>query len=205
MYSILVDHFHYITYTNYMEILKKLIAWIFDFLQSIVVVMAILVMIYLFIISPQEISGDSMFPTFKNGEYILTNKVEYKLHEPQRGDVIVFKSPKNKDIDYIKRIIGIPGDTVSLRDGKFYVNGELLDEHYLPPYIYTFAGSFMKENTEVTVPEGYYFVVGDNRPHSLDSREFGFVPKQDIIGKAFFRYWPFERAGLIKNPNAEKK
>lgn len=187
-----------------MEFLKKFIAGIFNFLQSIVVVMAIMVMIYLFVMSPQEISGDSMFPTFENGEYILTNKVEYKLHEPRRGDVVVFRSPTNKDIDYIKRIIAIPGDTISLKNGKFYVNGEVLEETYLPPYLYTFAGSFLKENTEITVPPGYYFVSGDNRPHSLDSREFGLVPKEDIIGKAFVRYWPFERAGIIRNPYDKK-
>jgi signal peptidase I len=187
-----------------MEFLKKLIAAIFDFLQSIVVVMALMVMVYLFIMSPQEISGESMFPTFENGEYILTNKVEYKIHEPQRGDVVVFKSPRNKDIDYIKRIIAVPGDTITLQNGKYSVNGQLLSEQYLPPNLYTFAGSFLKENMEVTVPPGYYFVSGDNRPHSLDSREFGFVPKEDIIGKAFFRYWPIDRAGVIKNPNDQK-
>lgn len=186
-----------------MDFVKKLVSAVFDFLQSIVVVMALMVMVYLFIMSPQEISGESMYPTFENGEYILTNKVEYKIHEPLRGDVIVFKSPSNKDIDYIKRIIGVPGDTVSLVDGKYYVNGKLLDESYLPPNLYTFAGSFLKENQEITVPAGYYFVSGDNRPHSLDSREFGVIPKTDIIGKALLRYWPFDRAGLIKNPNSQ--
>ncbi len=183
-----------------MDFVKKFVAAVFDFLQSIVVVMALMVMVYLFIMSPQEISGESMYPTFENGEYILTNKVEYKLHEPKRGDVVVFKSPGNKDIDYIKRIIGAPGDQVKLTDGKYYVNGQLLSETYLPQNLYTFAGSFLKENQEVTVPAGYYFVSGDNRPHSLDSREFGVIPKGDIIGKAFLRYWPFDRAGLIRNP-----
>jgi signal peptidase I len=162
--------------------------------------MAIMVMVYLFVVSPQEISGQSMFPTFENGEYILTNKLEYKIHEPQRGDVIVFKSPQNKDIDYIKRIIGIPGDRVMLKDGKYYLNGKLLNEVYLPPNLYTFAGSFLKDNGEITVPSGKFFVSGDNRPHSLDSREFGTIPKEDIIGKALLRYWPFDRAGLIKPP-----
>lgn len=183
-----------------MEIVKKIIAAIFDFLQSIVVVMAIMVMVYLFIMSPQEISGQSMYPTFENGEYILTNKIEYKLHEPQRGDVIVFKSPRNKDIDYIKRIIALPGDTLSLQEGKYYLNGKKLAENFLSPDLYTFAGSYLQENIEVTIPSGTYFVSGDNRPHSLDSREFGPIPKEDIIGKALIRYWPVDRAGLIKNP-----
>lgn len=183
-----------------MDVIKKIIASFFDFLQSIVVVMALMVMVYLFIMSPQEISGQSMYPTFENGEYILTNKIEYKLHQPVRGDVVVFKSPKNKDIDYIKRIIGIPGDQVSLIEGKYHLNGVALNETYLPENLYTFAGSFLKEGQSITVPPGYYFVSGDNRPHSLDSREFGVVPLEDIIGKALFRYWPFDRAGLIQNP-----
>lgn len=183
-----------------MELLKKAIAVFFDFLQSIVVVMAVMVMIYLFVISPQEISGLSMFPTFNNGEYILTNKIEYKLHEPSRGDVIVFKSPKNKDIDYIKRIIGLPGDTVMLESNTFYVNGEVYPEPYIGPEIVTYGGSYIQEGVEVTIPEGYYFAVGDNRPHSLDSREFGPIPKEDIIGKALLRYFPFDKFTIIKSP-----
>jgi signal peptidase I len=183
-----------------MEFFKKVLASVFDFLQSIVVVMAIMVMVYLFIMSPQEISGQSMYPTFENGEYILTNKIEYKIHEPQRGDVVVFKSPQNKDIDYIKRIIGIPGDQVSLQNGKYVVNGIILTETYLPQDLRTFAGNFLKEGGTIIVPPNQYFVSGDNRPHSLDSREFGTIPKEDIIGKALFRYWPLDRAGLIKRP-----
>lgn len=183
-----------------MELLKRLTASFFDFLQSIVVVMALMVMVYLFIISPQEISGQSMYPTFENGEYILTNKIEYKLHEPQRGDVIVFKSPRNKDIDYIKRIIAIPGDTLKLSNGRYYVNGVAVNEYYLPNNLFTAAGTYLQEDVEVTIPPLSYFVSGDNRPHSLDAREFGPIPKEDIIGKAVVRYWPIDRAGLIKNP-----
>ena len=183
-----------------MDFLKRFIGAVFDFLQSIVVIMAIMVMVYLFVISPQEISGESMYPTFENGEYILTNKVEYKLRDPKVGDVVVFKSPTNKDIDYIKRIIGVPGDRIRVSNGKYYRNDVLLQETFLPTDLFTFAGSFLKENSEITVPSGYYFVSGDNRPHSLDSREFGTIPKGDIIGRAFLRYWPFDRAGVIKNP-----
>lgn len=180
--------------------MKRIIGAVFDFLQSIVVIMAIMVMVYLFVMSPQEISGESMFPTFENGEYILTNKIEYKISEPKHGDVVVFKSPSNKDIDFIKRIIAVPGDRVKVINGKYYVNDKLVTENYLPAGLYTFAGSFLRENTEIVVPPGKYFVSGDNRPHSLDSREFGTIPKEDIIGKAMLRYWPFDRAGLIKNP-----
>lgn len=184
-----------------METVKKAIAAFFDFLQGIVVVMAILVMIYLFVMSPQEINGASMEPNFHNGEYILTNKVTYKLKNPQRGDVVIFKSPKNKDIDYIKRIIGLPGDTVELRNNAFFVNEQLVEEPYIPEGTFLYGGSYLQENDLIIVPEGMYFVVGDNRPHSSDSREFGPIPKEDFIGQAFLRYWPFDRAGVLPNPS----
>jgi len=183
-----------------MEGLKRFIAAVFDFLQGIVVVLAILVMVYLFLVSPQEISGASMEPNFHNGEYILTNKVLTKFRDPQRGDVVVFKSPKNKEVDYIKRIIGLPGDTVKLLDNTFYVNGQKVDEPYLAPGVVIFGGSFLQEGNEIIVPPGEYFVAGDNRPHSSDSREFGPIVKEDFIGTVFFRYWPFSQAGSIPHP-----
>lgn len=184
-----------------MDILKRGIAAIFDFLQGIVVILAIMVMIYLFIMSPQEINGQSMFPTFEHGEYILTNKIEYKLTDPKRGDVVIFKSPKNKDVDYIKRIIGLPGDKVKLMDNGIYINGYKLDESdYLDSSVMVFGGSYLRENQEIMVPDGYFFVMGDNRPHSSDSREFGPIIKTDFIGKAFLRYWPFDKAGFVITP-----
>ncbi|OGG29518.1 signal peptidase I [Candidatus Gottesmanbacteria bacterium RIFCSPLOWO2_01_FULL_49_10] len=180
-----------------MEGLKRVVAAFFDFLQGIVVIMAVMVMIYLFIVSPQEINGASMEPNFHNGEFILTNKIEYKFHEPKRGEVVIFKSPRNKDVDYIKRIIGLPGDTVLLKDNKLYVNGNPVDEPYLSPGVNVFGGSYLREGAEEIVPEGSYFVAGDNRPHSSDSREFGPIPKEDFIGKAFLRYWPFSQFGWV--------
>ncbi len=183
-----------------MNYLKRALVAVFDFLQSIVVVMAIMVMIYLFIMSPQEINGASMEPTFHNGQYILTNKISYKLGNPKPGDVVIFKSPRNKDIDFIKRILAGPGDTVSLRNSTFSINGKVLEEPYLSPGVLTFGGSFLRENQEIVIPSGKYFVAGDNRQHSLDSREFGPIAKGDFIGKAFLRYWPFDTFGLIQTP-----
>lgn len=183
-----------------MNFIKRVVAAIFDFLQSIVVVMAIMVMIYLFIMSPQEISGASMETNFHNGEFILTNKIEYKFTDPKRGDIVIFKSPRNKEIDYIKRVIALPGETIRLSNSIFFINGKKVDEPYLAPGTYTFGGSFLIENTDFVVPKGKYFVVGDNRPHSSDSREFGPIAKEDFIGKALLRYWPFSRMGLISRP-----
>jgi len=184
-----------------MEGIKRAVAAVFDFLQGIVVFLAIIVMIYLFILSPQEISGQSMEPTFFNAELIITNKFIYKIDPPKRGDVIVFKSPKNKEIDYIKRVIGLPGDKVELENGQYSVNDIKIEEPYLRPDTMTSGGSFLREGDEITVPEGEYFVSGDNRPHSSDSREFGTIPLQDFIGKGILLYWPISKLSPIKRPS----
>jgi signal peptidase I len=202
-----LDPINYITYTDLveaafwsMEMVKRAANSFFDFLQGIVVFMSVLVMVYLFIISPQEINGASMEPTYHNTELVLTNKIAYKLGEPKRGEVIIFKSPSNKEIDYIKRIIGLPGDRVKLSNNSFYVNDQKVEEPYLPEGIITSPGTFLHEDEEITVPEGEYFVSGDNRPHSSDSREFGPIPLKDIIGRVLLRYWPPNRAGIITFP-----
>lgn len=198
-----IDDYKYIMYAYcvVMEFLKRAVSALFDFLQGIVVILALMVMVYLFVMSPQEINGASMEPNFHNGEFILTNKVEYRVSNPKRGDVVIFKSPKNKEIDYIKRVIGLPGDTVALRNNAIYVNGNKLEESYLAPGVVIFGESYLHENQEVTVPPGKYFVLGDNRPHSSDSREFGPIAKEDFIGKAFLRYWPFSQFGTIAHPS----
>ena len=182
-----------------MNAIKRAVAAIFDFLQGIVAIAAVLVMIYLFIMSPQQVSGHSMEPNFHDGDYILTNKIIYQVHDPQRGDIAIVKSPANKDIDYIKRVIGLPGETLELRDQHYWINGKQLVENYLtnkPLY----GGSFLHDNEPVTIPPDEYFVSGDNRPGSSDSREFGFIAKQDFVGQAFFRYWPTNEVGLIPHP-----
>ncbi len=180
--------------------IKRAIAAFFDFLQGIVVVLALLVMVYLFIMSPQEINGSSMEPNFHNGEFILTNKVLYKFRPPQRGDVVIFKSPPNKEIDYIKRIIGLPGDTVSVQNDAMYVNGQKVDEPYLAPDTPIFGGAYLAEGQSIVVPPDSYFMMGDNRAHSSDSREFGPINQTDFIGTAIFRYWPFSQMGTLHHP-----
>jgi signal peptidase I len=171
----------------------------FDFLQSIALGGAFFVVFYLFIIQPHQVKGSSMFPTFKDKEYILTDKISYKFRNPQRGEVIILQSPANADIDYIKRVIGLPGEHVRVADGKVYINSRTITEVYLHGVeTRTFPGGFLQENEEVTVPDDNYFVMGDNRPGSSDSREFGFVPSSHIIGHVIFRYFPLDRVGIIQ-------
>ena len=141
-----------------------------------------------------------MDPTYKNGEYVLTNLISMRLGEPKHGDVIVFKSPIDDEKDYIKRVIGVTGDRISLQEGFVYRNGERLNEsNYLTSDVRTYGGAFIQETTEIVVPQGQFFVLGDNRPFSSDSREWGFLKKEAIIGSSLFVYWPPQNARLIKN------
>jgi len=181
-----------------MELLKRVGTFFLDIIETIVIALAIFVVVYLFLVQPHQVKGLSMFPRFNDAEYILTNKVSYRLHTPQRGDVVVFKSPQNPEVDFIKRIIGLPGEKIKVMNGKIYINGVSLDESvYLPNDFVTNAGAFAKEGQEITVPSEEYFCVGDNRNHSSDSREWGFVPVKDIVGKAWLRYWPLNRLGFV--------
>lgn len=178
-------------------IVKKIINFFFDFLETSVVALSIFVVVYLFLVQPHEIKGSSMEPNFHNNEYILTDKISYKFREPQRGEVIIFKAPTNNEVDYIKRVIGLPGDRIKVQDGFVYVNEMKLNESYLADKTPLLPGSSMQEGVEITIPPDHIFVMGDNRPHSSDSREFGPVSFNLIIGHAIFRYWPLPEMGLI--------
>lgn len=184
-----------------MGILKKIYFFLLDTVQTLLLVFAVFLVIYIFLFRPFQVSGNSMYPTFSDKQYILTNIITLRFGNPQRGDVVVFKAPLDPKKDYIKRVIGIPDDTVSIKDGDVYVNGVLLDQRaYLDPGVKTYGGSFLRENTAVVVPQDSYFVMGDNRSGSSDSREWGFVPIKLVIGKSMFVYWPIDKMQLIKNP-----
>lgn len=184
-----------------MFILKAIYTFLVDTVQTILLAASIFLVIYIFLYRPFQVSGQSMYPTFHDREYVLTDLISYKFQLPQRGDVIVFHSPTDADKDFIKRVIGLPGDTVSIQNGNFYVNTNKFDESmYLDDSVKTYGGSFLKEGETITVPESNYFVAGDNRPYSSDSREWKFLKKSEIIGKSLFVYWPPNRARVVKNP-----
>lgn len=192
------DEFEKQPHENFIiQIFKKVVNFILDFLETIVVALSIFVVIYLFLMQPHEIKGSSMEPNFKDKEYILTDKISYRLHAPARGDVVIFKAPVNPDVDYIKRVIGLAGDRIKIQDGFVYVNGDKLDEYYLRDLTSLFPGSFISEGQEIIVPPDKLFVMGDNRSHSSDSRQFGPVPLDSVIGRAFFRYWPITSLGVL--------
>lgn len=129
-----------------------------------------------------RVDGFSMNPTLQNGEYILVNRLAYKTGQPERGDIIVFSFPADEGQDLIKRVIGLPGETVTISDGTVAINGRKLQEPYIAqdPLYYG----------EWTVPEGYLYVLGDNRNDSRDSHQWGLLPVENVIGKSVLIYWP---------------
>ena len=174
-------------------------------MQTVLLAASIFLVIYIFLFRPFQVSGASMFPTFKDKEYILTNLITLRFANPKLGDVIVFKAPTDNEKDFIKRIIGVAGDTIELEDGYVYVNGEKLNEsEYLNNEVRSYGGAFLKDNEPLKVPEGDFFVMGDNRPYSSDSREWGFLKQKNIIGKSFFVYWPINKMRIVKNPYSSK-
>jgi signal peptidase I len=168
---------------------------VIDFFQTLVVFAAIGTAIYWLVAQPHKVSGSSMFPNFKNGDYIITDKITYRFSEPKRGDIVVFKNPKDETQDFIKRILAVPGDRIKVQGGKIVLNGAELNEPYLNN-ITTNPGSFLREGVDFTVEPGHYITIGDNRPASSDSREWGQITREEIIGKVFFRYWPATEVGL---------
>lgn len=180
--------------------MKRLGAFFLDILEVVVFAIGIFFFVYLLIMRPHKIKGQSMQPNFPDAEYLLTEKVTYYLKKPVRGDVVVFTPPVSETDEYIKRVIALPGDTVMVSDGKVYVNGQVLVEPYLDETVYTFDEGFLGEGVEFTVPEGKYFVMGDNREHSSDSRAFGPVAFNKISGRAWVIYWPSSQAGVVKLP-----
>ncbi len=186
-------------FTNYTSPGPTLGTKIIEFIQTLVIFAAVGTAIYLFIAQPHKVSGSSMFPTLHTGDYIITNKIDYRFNEPEKGQIIVFKNPREESQDFIKRIMAVPGDTIKVQDGHIYLNGKVLDEPYLDPSVVTLPGSFLREGEEILVPVGRYIVIGDNRMASSDSREWGFITKEEIIGKAFLRYWPIKSFGIIQS------
>lgn len=184
-----------------MEILKKIYNFTLDTMQTILLAASIFLVVYIFLFRPFQVSGESMFPTYKNKEYVLTSLIHIRFEELRRGDVIVFHSPTDPDKDYIKRVMALEGDTIYIKDGFVYVNDKKVDESkYLSDEVRTYGGNFMQEGIPVTVPEDNYIVIGDNRPFSSDSREWGFLTKSKVIGKSLFVYWPANKMRLIENP-----
>ncbi len=189
-------------YYDHKGFLNNLGSNFIDLVQTLVVVGAVVILIYVFAAQPHKVSGHSMVPTFHDADYIITDKITQKFRKYEHGEVIVFHNPNNEKQDFIKRVIGIPGDKIKIQDEQVYRNGTLLEEPYLPSGLTTPADRFLTNGFEVTVKEGEYIVFGDNRHNSQDSRDWGPLPQSKIVGKVFFRYWPIKDFGIFSsNPS----
>jgi len=182
--------------------LKKVFFYFVDTIQALVFAASIFILLYLFVAQPNQVNGRSMMPNFIDKSLLLTDKISYRAGEPKRGDVVVFKAPPSEpcaedECEYIKRVIGLPGDSVKVQGQKVYINGQLLSEKYLPLDFVTNPGGYFSEGREIIVPQSQYALFGDNRSHSRDSREFGPIEINLIVGRAFFVYWPVPEAGLV--------
>jgi signal peptidase I len=163
--------------------------WLRDLTISLI--LAVFVIIFLY--QPVKVEGTSMLPELQDQERIFINKFVYRLEPIERGDVVVFHFPRDTSKSYIKRVIGIAGDRIRIVDGEVYLNGQPQSESYVPP---DYADH--RSLPEITVPADSYFVLGDHRSMSNDSREFGAVERQYIYGKAVFVYWPMEKLGRVR-------
>ncbi len=177
---------------------------------GIILAVAVLaaVLIRTFIVQPFYIPSGSMEPTLNVGDRLLVNKLSYHFHSPRRGDIVVFKKPADDTTpgitDLVKRVVGLPGETISARDGQVYINGRLLPEPWLPRVdqgVTTFPssipGCLPASGNGCRIPAGEYFMMGDNRTDSSDSRVIGPVPSKLFIGRAFVRVWPLSRLGFL--------
>lgn len=174
--------------------------WV-EWLKAIVIAVVIAAVVRIFMFSAIMVDGISMMPTLEDGDKMIANKISYVIGEPKRFDIIVFNA--NPEEKYIKRVIGLPGDTVEYRDDVLYINGEPQEEPYLEQLKATTEGTLTGDFTleemtgEQTIPEGHLFVMGDNRRNSTDSRHIGLIPYEEVIGKTNFIYWPIDNGGRV--------
>jgi signal peptidase I len=185
------------------KLLYKIGSGFLDLIETIAISLSIFLVVYLFLMQPHQVNGQSMVPNFQNGEHVMTDKISYKMRDPLRGEIVVFHAPpaagcaEGTGCDFIKRVVAVPGDTVSVKDNAIWVNNEKLVESYIPADFEILAGKATL-NQEIYLGPQEYFVSGDNRPHSSDSRSWGPITKDDIVGRVFLRYWPLKEISVIK-------
>jgi signal peptidase I len=166
-----------------------------ELLKFVVIAAVIVLPVRLFVAQPFIVSGESMSPTFENGEYLIVDELTYRFEAPKRGDVVIFRYPRDPSEFFIKRIIGLPGETVTIANGQVSVKEVGGDSLTLnEPYVKNIGNG---RDATYTVSEGNYFVMGDNRPESSDSRIWGLMPRQNLIGRAVIRLLPIPQAGIF--------
>src|SRR5690625_3910838 len=171
-----------------------------EYIEALLMSVVLAALIIAFVAQSFLVEGSSMEPSFHHGQRLMVEKVTYRFGNPKRGEVVVFKYPGDERRKFIKRIIGLPGDEITIKNGFLHINGQRIEESYIngPTYGTYSAPTF----GPVLVPERHYFVLGDNRRNSDDSRypDVGFVPKRNLIGRAMFVYWPLNQIRAVKIP-----
>jgi signal peptidase I len=180
-------------YKQHLKEKKRILTYILvDVVETIVVALILVLIIRQYLFLTSKIFSGSMEPTMQINDRLFVNKLAYKFTEPKRGDIILFKSPYNDKKDYVKRLIGLPGEKIEIKRGIIYINDVEL----------TFPGVNVQQDYSYygpeVIPPNSYFAMGDNRFNSADSRVWGFVPKKNLIGEAFFTFWPLNRMQILK-------
>lgn len=179
---------------------RQIFEFFIELIKVILISLAIIIPVRYFLIQPFYVKGASMEPNFHDHEYLIIDEFSYRFTKPQRGDIVVFRYPLDQSQYFIKRIIGFPGETIEIRDNSVYIYNESqtqgiqLEENYIPEAVFT------NGSDRVVLGEDEYYVLGDNRDSSLDSRRFGPIEESDIIGKVWFRGWPFQKFSFFKSP-----
>jgi len=182
--------------------IKNFLSYTFELAKVVLISLAIIIPVRYYLIQPFYVKGASMEPNFYDKEYLIIDELSYRFHEPARGDIVVFRYPLNPDEYFIKRVIGLPGEKVQIKDGGVYLfnsahpDGVKLDEPYLAAEVKTYS-----LNEEITaLSSSQYYVLGDNRNASKDSRSFGPVDQKFLTGRVLFRGWPFNRLDVFSAP-----
>ncbi|NMB91545.1 signal peptidase I [candidate division WWE3 bacterium] len=179
-----------------MKLFKSTFKILFDFFEILIICTAVFLIIYFFVGQLLEVTGDSMYPTFHDKEQIIAEKLSIKMKGVKRGEVLIFEHPSEKGRLLIKRLIGLPGETIKIQNGKVFIDNVELKEPYLSN-VETEGQSFLEEGIEYEIPKDSYVMMGDNRPKSTDSREWGYVKKELIVGRGVVVYYPISRIRLI--------
>lgn len=176
------------------SVMRELLGWLF----YILIIIGLTYLIITYVGQRTRVSGSSMETTLSDGDNLIVDKLSYRFQDPKRFDIVVFPYKYEENTYYIKRIIGLPGDTVQVKDGYTYINGELLESDIYGAEVMIEAGT---ASEPITLGEEEYFVLGDNRNHSLDSRDpsVGILKREDLIGRAWVRIYPFDKMGVIRH------
>lgn len=182
--------------------LKGSLSFIWEIAQIVIIALVIVLPIRYFVFQPFIVKGASMEPNFQNGDYLIVDELSYRFREPERGEVIVFKYPQDPDQRFIKRIVGLPKEQIELVQGRIVITDKFGDKVVLSEsdYLPLLSTQLLLGKKKIVLAEDEYFVLGDNRGHSFDSRNWGSLDREEIVGRALLRAWPFSGFGFIQEP-----